>query len=153
MNSEKPWWIASPEEVDKDDPSYLCEICRHIDFRCLVSSTSRVYEEIQLASVFSILQRQECAFCHLIKRTLEEAFASSHLQVEQDGKPVLVYMCACWNKRYRCLRAWVKAWLYSTQWDVSPLCIHMSLLILTAQMTYRKFLYKNFLYHKVLKKL
>lgn len=34
---DEEWFIADPEVLPEDDPGYLCEMCRHLDFAALYS--------------------------------------------------------------------------------------------------------------------
>ena len=76
QHGPRAWWIDDPIEVDRTDPGYLCHVCRHINFEYLLFRCpfKQVTEEIPLDKLNEILQRQECAFCRLIKQTLERFY-------------------------------------------------------------------------------
>lgn len=72
----REWWIDYPPDVDRTDPAYLCHVCRHINFEYLLFRCrfKQMTEEIPLDKLKVILQRQECAFCRLVKQTLERFY-------------------------------------------------------------------------------
>ena len=89
----KRWWIESPLELQIDDPGYLCETCRHIDFKYLINSPLlQALEAIQLGSLAHILENEKCAFCRLVASTIRDAAAGGEINTTVAGKPVMSSM-------------------------------------------------------------
>ena len=83
------WWIENPEILPPTNPSHLCAVCRHIDFRYLLNSPPRqLLELVPLSSLEQIVQKKECAFCRLVRYTIQVAFGEEELPFEIDGKSV-----------------------------------------------------------------
>ena len=83
------WWVENPETLPPTDPSHLCVVCKHIDFRYLLNSPPQQLRElVPLSSLEQIIQKKECAFCRLIVHTIQVAFGEDKLPFEIDGKPV-----------------------------------------------------------------
>ena len=82
--------------LHESDKSYLCNVCRHINFRYLIfeSLFKQILEEIHLAFLSDILANQSCAFCRLVKFTLDNAFGSDALPLEYEGQAVKISMVA-----------------------------------------------------------
>lgn len=74
---DEEWFIASPPVLSPDDPQYLCEMCRHIDFRALFSQRGlpgniQAYSSsIQLHGLSRIMNAEHCAFCRLLRKKIE----------------------------------------------------------------------------------
>ena len=96
--SQRRWWLKDPAELDESDPSFLCEICRHIDFHYMLFSTPLYAipedSEILLGTYSEILKRQACAFCRLIKSAIDNGNDGDDdfLPEEHEGKPVRLSM-------------------------------------------------------------
>lgn len=66
------WHAAEPPHYNIDDGSYLCYVCRHVNFRYLVlehnfpDGLHTGTESILLGTFRDILQRSHCAFCRLV---------------------------------------------------------------------------------------
>jgi hypothetical protein len=90
------WWIESPEVVPEDNPSFLCDVCKHINFQYLVFEIPIwvVSDEIPLDSYSRILGKQHCAFCRLIKHTIDNLFGADALPAEHKGMAVMISMIA-----------------------------------------------------------
>ena len=87
--SSKVWWIENPEVLLPTDPSHLCIVCRHIDFRYLLNSPPRqLLEKVPLSSLEQIVQNKECSFCRLVTYTIQLAFEEEELPFEIEGKQV-----------------------------------------------------------------
>lgn len=81
------WWIENPETLPPTDPSHLCAVCQHIDFKYLLKSPPQQMKElIPLSSLEQISQKNECAFCRLVVHTIQVAFGEEKLPFEIDGK-------------------------------------------------------------------
>ena len=71
-NFSQPWHINNPPNHDIDDSSYLCNVCRRIDFQYLVHHHNRGtgletgIPQIQLGFLRDINQKSSCAFCRLV---------------------------------------------------------------------------------------
>ena len=84
------WWIEDPELLAPSDPSHLCAVCRHIDFKYLLTSPpQQLLEKVPLSSLEQIAGKKECAFCRLIACTVQVAFKDEELPFEIDGKPIM----------------------------------------------------------------
>lgn len=83
------WWIENPETLPPTDPSHLCVVCKHIDFRYLLNSPPQQLRElVPLSSLEQIIQKKECAFCRLVVHTIQVAFGEDNLPFEIDETPV-----------------------------------------------------------------
>ena len=89
----KRWWIESPQELQADEPGYLCETCRHIDFKYLINSPiEQMLEEIQLNSLAHILENEKCAFCRLVASTIRDMVGGREIDTTVAEKPVMCTM-------------------------------------------------------------
>ncbi|KAK4184347.1 heterokaryon incompatibility protein 6, OR allele [Podospora australis] len=79
--TEKPgldeeWFIPNPPVLPEDDPEYLCEMCRHIDFEVLFTRQGIVGNvmpgptDIHLQGLDRVLQNETCSFCTLLRRKI-----------------------------------------------------------------------------------
>ncbi|KAK2044756.1 HET-domain-containing protein [Colletotrichum somersetense] len=70
------WFIASPEVLPEDSPAYLCDMCRHIDFKLLLSR--RVLHSgpvrISVQGLWRVMREEgnSCAFCGMLRRKIAE---------------------------------------------------------------------------------
>lgn len=76
---EEEWWIEDPEVFDQEDPRYLCEMCRHIDFKALFTqrglpgNTAPGGTEITIYGLSHVMAGDcACAFCRLLRRSFTE---------------------------------------------------------------------------------
>ena len=84
------WWVVNPDTLPPTDPSHLCVVCQHIDFKYLLNSPLRqMLETVPLSSLEQIVQKKECAFYRLVTHTVTVAFDEEKLPFEIDGKPVM----------------------------------------------------------------
>jgi hypothetical protein len=92
----RKWWIEHPQVVSEDDPSFLCDVCKHIDFKFLIfeSTLMQVQDEIPLDTFSRILEKQYCAFCRLIKKTIDNNFGLDVLPTQHEDKAVKISMIA-----------------------------------------------------------
>ena len=89
----KRWWIESPQDFQADEPDYLCETCRHIDFKYLINSPLlQALEEIPLSSLTRVLENENCAFCRLVAFTIRARVGGSEIDTIVDEKPVMCSM-------------------------------------------------------------
>ena len=89
----KRWWIESPQELQADEPGYLCETCRHIDFKYLINSPiEQVLEEIQVNSLAHILEHEKCAFCRLVASTIRKVAEGREIDTTVAEEPVMCTM-------------------------------------------------------------
>ncbi|TVY24045.1 hypothetical protein LHYA1_G007083 [Lachnellula hyalina] len=97
-SNEKPpllkWVIEDPEILPEDSPSFLCAVCRRINFKFLIFTTNpwQAVKEIPLDSFARILEKQSCAFCRLVKQTVDNNFGAGVVPVEHEGKAIMVSM-------------------------------------------------------------
>ena len=92
----RKWWLPEPPELKLSDPGYLCHVCRHIDFRYLVfkSEFAQVLEEIPLDKLSLVLQRQQCAFCRLVKQTVEHFYGAEDVALFSEDDTLIASMIA-----------------------------------------------------------
>jgi len=88
------WWIESPEVVPTDDPSFLCDVCKHVNFRYLLFELPLqfVSDEIPLDSYSRILEKHQCAFCRLVKHTIDNVVGGDAFPTEYESKTVIISM-------------------------------------------------------------
>ena len=76
LGKDEDWWIPNPPVLDENDSDYLCDMCRHIDFRALLTQRGLPGNElpgptkITLHGLDQILQRERCVFCRLVSRKI-----------------------------------------------------------------------------------
>jgi hypothetical protein len=74
---DEEWYIPEPKILDKDDPHYLCEMCRHIDFGALLDRPGLPGNQlpgptsIEILAFWKIKQESNCRFCTLVRRSIE----------------------------------------------------------------------------------
>ncbi|ETS78056.1 hypothetical protein PFICI_10118 [Pestalotiopsis fici W106-1] len=75
------WFITDPEVLPEDDPGYLCEMCRHLNFEAMFTqrelpgnSVPSMPTRINLHGLWKIMQGEgnTCAFCGLLRRKIIE---------------------------------------------------------------------------------
>ena len=91
------WVLANPQTpLNKSDPEYLCEVCRHIDFHYLTHAPFA--QMLDIFSPFSlkwVVQMSEvCAFCRLIHRTIRSRNGDKELKLTIEGKDVMCNVLA-----------------------------------------------------------
>jgi hypothetical protein len=91
---QRKWWVEHPQVVPEDDPSFLCDVCKHLDFKFLIfkSTLQEVQDEIPLDSFSSILEKQYCAFCRLVKKTIDNNFGPNALPTQHKNEAVKISM-------------------------------------------------------------
>ncbi|KAM5349644.1 hypothetical protein ACJ41O_006149 [Fusarium nematophilum] len=101
---DEEWFMATPPVLPGDNPSYLCDMCRHIDFRALLSQRGLPGNQepgrtsISLLGLWKVMNESEsCSFCRLLRRKIAEdrllaelpadevEFLSFHLNVLDEG--------------------------------------------------------------------
>ena len=94
QTSPPKWVIEHPQILPEDSPSFLCDVCRRINFKFLIFEATlwQALEEIPLDSFSRILEKQYCAFCRLIKQTVDNNYGAGAMPVEHEGKAVMVSM-------------------------------------------------------------
>ena len=111
-----PWHLKDPEELPEDSDFFLCEACRHLDFKYLIFSAplQQAVHEIPLDTYANVLRKQRCAFCRLIKAAIDNFFREGKiLPTEHDGKPINLSMISTFSSSTngsvpRDLLIWVK---------------------------------------------
>lgn len=76
LNEE--WFIANPDVLSEDDPGYLCEMCRHLDFDVLFkqrglpsNNDPSLPTQIELDGVAKVMDfENSCAFCTLLRQKI-----------------------------------------------------------------------------------
>ncbi|UNI20172.1 hypothetical protein JDV02_006288 [Purpureocillium takamizusanense] len=86
------WFIADPDVLQEDDPGYLCDMCRHLDFGVLFSqrgipgnNVPSLPTQIVIHGLWRVMQEQgnNCAFCRLLRRRIIEGGIASRMT--EDG--------------------------------------------------------------------
>ncbi|KAJ4269789.1 hypothetical protein NW762_001458 [Fusarium torreyae] len=74
---DEEWFIADPPVLEESDPQYLCDMCRNIDFRALLSKRGLPGNQqpgptrISLLAIPKIMnESSKCAFCRLLRRRI-----------------------------------------------------------------------------------
>ncbi|GJC79125.1 hypothetical protein ColLi_01963 [Colletotrichum liriopes] len=90
------WFIVNPDILSEDDPRYLCEMCRHLNFDVLftkrgVPGNSRpsLPTQIRFKGLWKVMEQANgCAFCGLLRRKiLDEGMVSQLADSEiQQGE-------------------------------------------------------------------
>ncbi|KAI4198196.1 MAG: hypothetical protein LQ350_005432 [Teloschistes chrysophthalmus] len=84
------WWIEDAETLPRDDSSYLCETCRHIDINYLVHSpTVQALEEVTLCPLKDIVANDKCVFCRLLTAAMKDAAGNRKLFTQVGGKDMI----------------------------------------------------------------
>ncbi|KAH7248567.1 heterokaryon incompatibility protein-domain-containing protein [Fusarium redolens] len=72
---DEEWFILDPPVLEETDPQYLCDMCRHIDFKVLLSQRGLPGNQLPGQSRISVYgipkvmdDRSPCAFCRLIRK-------------------------------------------------------------------------------------
>jgi hypothetical protein len=74
---DEEWYIPDPPILDKNDPQYLCEMCRQIDFKVLLEQPGLPGNQlpgptsIELLGFWKIKEEVNCRFCNLVRRCIE----------------------------------------------------------------------------------
>lgn len=94
--SSPKWKLKSPQNLPEDSPSFLCDVCKHINFKFLIFECSvfEGYNEVPLDSYSKISEKQYCAFCRLVKKTIDNNYGAGIMPVEHEGKPIMISMIA-----------------------------------------------------------
>jgi hypothetical protein len=73
---DEEWFIPSPTILDESDAQYLCDMCRHIDFKTLFSQHGLLGNQtsgptsIELYGLPKLMKEKNCSFCSLLRRGL-----------------------------------------------------------------------------------
>jgi hypothetical protein len=110
------WHLAEPVTFAQGHPSFLCTVCRHINFHYMLYEVPHLgvpeRNEVPLGSVERLRSTQQCAFCQLIKETLDNVFQPIQLPTKHEGKEVrlsMISLSETMNKSHpRQLMIWLK---------------------------------------------
>ncbi|KAF5009983.1 hypothetical protein FDECE_3844 [Fusarium decemcellulare] len=75
---DEEWFIPDPPILAEDDPAYLCNMCRHIDFATLLSKRGLPGNQqpgptsIHLLGIWKVMKNDNCSFCRLLRRKILE---------------------------------------------------------------------------------
>ena len=84
------WWIKNPPILECHEPGYLCEVCRHVNFKYLIDSPSeQILEEFELAPLEWVFKNEKCAFCRLVSSSMSNAVGGPTNPTQVDGKAVV----------------------------------------------------------------
>ncbi|KAI7779905.1 heterokaryon incompatibility protein (HET) domain-containing protein [Diaporthe eres] len=96
------WFVTDPEILSEDDPAYLCEICRHLDFAALFTKRGiqgdkapSMPMQIRIDDLWRVLREDgnSCAFCGLLRRRIVEGGRISHLSDDDSrGNDMRLYI-------------------------------------------------------------
>ena len=90
----RQWWIECPQLSEPSDGGYLCEVCRHIDFKYLIDSPlDQFLEAIPLASLKWLLEQDRCVFCRLVSSTIRSSLGRDTVPTQVDGHDI---KCTMW---------------------------------------------------------
>ncbi|KAF4943498.1 hypothetical protein FGADI_13374 [Fusarium gaditjirri] len=89
---DEEWFIPYPPVLEETDPTYLCDMCRHIDFRVLLSQRGLPGNQLPGQSRISVWgipkimdENSHCSFCRLIrKRVIQDGILAD---VHPDNWP------------------------------------------------------------------
>ncbi|KAJ9424261.1 heterokaryon incompatibility protein-domain-containing protein [Fusarium oxysporum] len=72
---DEEWFIPDPPVLEETDPEYLCDMCRHIDFKILLSQRGLPGNQLPGQSRISVYgipkvmdENSHCSFCRLIRK-------------------------------------------------------------------------------------
>ncbi|RMZ83421.1 hypothetical protein DV736_g6618, partial [Chaetothyriales sp. CBS 134916] len=120
----RKWWIPNPPELEPSSAAYLCDRCRHIDFEYLIlkSEFGQVLEEIPLDRLNLVLARQQCAFCRLVKQTLELYYGTQAIRQFGEDDSFVASMIAIFRSPWTCsTEPWnLKIWIKPTPQGTDP---------------------------------
>jgi hypothetical protein len=91
------WFISDPEVIPEDDPGYLCDMCRHLDFEALFTkrglpgnNVPSLPTQINAYGIWRIMQDDgsNCAMCGLLRRKINESGSLSQISDDDiaDGQ-------------------------------------------------------------------
>lgn len=94
---DEEWFISDPEVLPEDDPGYLCEMCRHLNFDALFTqrglpgnNVPSLPTQIQVYGVWRILldAKNNCAVCGLLRRKVSATGSLTQVSDEdiEDGQ-------------------------------------------------------------------
>lgn len=90
----RPWWIENPA-----DDNYLCEICRHIDFKFLVHNHFSPKNAIKRGLLRETVTKDECAFCRMVLNAISITYKVDILRkLESEAKDTF---CELMNEEKR----------------------------------------------------
>lgn len=70
------WWISEPPVLEEDDESFLCNRCRHIDFKVILSqrglkgSGNAERTSLHFEQLYTVFEREHCAFCRMLAKQI-----------------------------------------------------------------------------------
>lgn len=82
------WFVRNPEVLSEDDPGYLCDMCRHLDFAALFTNRGipgnnvpSLPTQINIYGLWRVMQAEgnSCAFCGLLRRKIIEGGSISRM--------------------------------------------------------------------------
>lgn len=92
---DEEWFLPSPDVLDENDPEYLCDRCRHIDFRALLTQRGLPGNQkpgpttIKVFDMAKLMEEPKCSFCSLLRRNLEYECSAQQLSQERlEGQTI-----------------------------------------------------------------
>lgn len=84
VSGPRPWWIENPTSFDEH---HLCDICRHINFKFLVSNNLPSRHALKLGLLRDIFRKDKCAFCRMVVHAISITYKVNILEkVENEAK-------------------------------------------------------------------
>ncbi|KAM0342636.1 hypothetical protein ACHAPU_009366 [Fusarium lateritium] len=92
---DEEWFIADPPVLEETDPQYLCDMCRHINFKLLFSERGLPGNHLPGATRISLFglhkvmdESNQCAFCRLLRgRIIHDGIFSYDRSEDWDYMP------------------------------------------------------------------
>ncbi|KAI9150347.1 hypothetical protein HJFPF1_10111 [Paramyrothecium foliicola] len=90
---DEEWYLPSPPILPEDDPEYLCDMCRHINFRALFTQRGLPGNQepgnctISVFGLAKVMKSTDCGFCSLLRRKIAQGnlLAAASDQEIEDG--------------------------------------------------------------------
>ncbi|KAK0611245.1 heterokaryon incompatibility protein-domain-containing protein [Immersiella caudata] len=87
------WFIPEPEVADDSDPEYLCEMCRHIDFRVVFTRRGvpgNIEPGVSAIKIRapSVLQASNCSFCSLIRQGFQTQWTQKEMEIAENAERI-----------------------------------------------------------------
>lgn len=98
---DEEWFVSDPEVLPEDDPGYLCDLCRHLDFATLLTKRGlpgnnipSMPTQIQIYGLWRVMQEggNRCAFCGLLRRKIVEGGSLSRMSGEDIRDECTLYI-------------------------------------------------------------
>jgi len=118
-----PWRLENYELLPENDVSFLCDVCRRINFRFLLHEVPMLQmPEVPLGDLERVLKERCCAFCRLVRTTLENALGSDYatLPTEYEGKKVTMLLVSFFRSLEATKPRRLILWIRPDPWAGKP---------------------------------